>query len=99
MKVCALLPLQAIVIVVTVAFVQEYRSDKSLEALNDLAPPHTACLRDGSVIDVLAADIVPGDIILLHTGDRVPADLRLIEVGDCEEDGVWLPMRCECAHV
>ncbi len=65
---------------VTVAFVQEYRSDKSLEALNDLAPPNARCLRSGSVVEVLAAEIVPGDVVILATGDRVPADMRLIEV-------------------
>ncbi len=65
---------------VTVAFVQEYRSDKSLEALNDLAPPHARCVRSGAIADVIASEIVPGDIVVLATGDRVPADMRLIEV-------------------
>lgn len=65
-------------IVVTVAFVQEYRSEKSLEELNKLVPPTCRCLRNGEIQIFLARSLVPGDIVILETGDRVPADLRLI---------------------
>lgn len=70
----------------TVAFVQEYRSEKSLEALNKLVPPMCNCLRNGQTESFLARNIVPGDIILLTTGDRVPADLRLFEAIDLSID-------------
>lgn len=76
----------AIIIVVTVAFVQEYRSEKSLEELNKLVPPACHCMRDGRCENFLARQLVPGDIVLLHVGDRVPADLRLFEVIDLEID-------------
>ncbi len=69
----------AVSIVGTVAFVQEYRSEKSLAALKVLVPPHSTCLRDGFTNDILASDLVPGDLILLQAGDRIPADCRLIE--------------------
>ncbi|XP_055891043.1 calcium-transporting ATPase type 2C member 1-like isoform X1 [Biomphalaria glabrata] len=69
----------AIIIVVTVAFVQEYRSEKSLEALTKLVPPKCHCLRDGHMMTFLAQDLVPGDIIHISIGDRVPADIRLFE--------------------
>ncbi|CAH0730010.1 unnamed protein product, partial [Brenthis ino] len=72
----------AIMIVVTVAFVQEYRSEKSLEELNKLVPPSCNCLREGSLEHFLARNLVPGDIIHLNVGDRVPADLRLYESTD-----------------
>ncbi|NXS53880.1 AT2C2 ATPase, partial [Brachypteracias leptosomus] len=72
----------AVLIVVTVAFIQEYRSEKSLEELNKLVPPECNCLRDGKLQHLLARELVPGDIIYLSVGDRVPADLRLIEVTD-----------------
>ncbi len=48
---------QAIVIVVTVAFVQEYRSEKSLEALNKLVPYGCHCIRDGRIDDLPAAEL------------------------------------------
>ncbi|XP_030313553.1 calcium-transporting ATPase type 2C member 2 [Calypte anna] len=72
----------AVLIVVTVAFIQEYRSEKSLEELNKLVPPECNCLREGKLQHLLARELVPGDIIFLSVGDRVPADLRLIEVTD-----------------
>ncbi|GAB0195454.1 calcium-transporting ATPase type 2C member 2 [Grus japonensis] len=72
----------AALIVVTVAFIQEYRSEKSLEELNKLVPPECNCLREGKLQHLLARELVPGDIIYLSVGDRVPADLRLIEVTD-----------------
>ncbi|KAI8366229.1 PMR1-type calcium-transporting P-type ATPase [Blakeslea trispora] len=68
----------AIMIVVTVAFVQEYRSEKSLEALNKLVPHHCHLVRDGQISDTLANDLVPGDIVHFGVGDRIPADCRLI---------------------
>ncbi|NWW35672.1 AT2C2 ATPase, partial [Panurus biarmicus] len=72
----------AVLIVVTVAFIQEYRSEKSLEELNKLVPPECNCLREGKLQHLLARELVPGDIIYLSVGDRVPADLRLLEATD-----------------
>lgn len=72
----------AIVIVVTVAFVQEYRSEKSLEELNKLVPPQCHCYREGRVENFLARELVPGDVVFLNVGDRVPADLRLYDAND-----------------
>lgn len=77
---------QAIIIVVTVAFVQEYRSEKSLEQLNKLVPPTCRCLRNGSVETFLAKLLVPGDVVLLSSGDRVPADVRLFDCNDLQID-------------
>ncbi|XP_066929181.1 calcium-transporting ATPase type 2C member 1-like [Clytia hemisphaerica] len=69
----------AVIIVVTVAFIQEYRSDQSVAAITKLVPPTCFCLRDGEWVDFLAENLVPGDIISIETGDRVPADVRLFE--------------------
>ncbi|KAI9912868.1 hypothetical protein PsorP6_005874 [Peronosclerospora sorghi] len=76
----------AISIVVTVAFVQEYRSEKTLGALKELVPPRCKVLRDGVVSDMLAKDLVPGDVLIVDVGDRVPADARLVEAVDLEVD-------------
>ncbi|XP_041986480.1 calcium-transporting ATPase type 2C member 1 isoform X3 [Aricia agestis] len=76
----------AIIIVVTVAFVQEYRSEKSLEELNKLVPPTCNCLREGSIEHFLARNLVPGDVVHLEVGDRVPADLRLFDTTDLAID-------------
>uniref|UniRef100_T1KI74 P-type Ca(2+) transporter n=1 Tax=Tetranychus urticae TaxID=32264 RepID=T1KI74_TETUR len=76
----------AIFIVVTVAFIQEYKSEKSLEELNKLVPPKCTCLREGNSETFLARNLVVGDIVLLSIGDRVPADIRLIEAVDLAID-------------
>ena len=50
-----------------------------------LPPPlseFVVVVRDGAVVDVMAADLVPGDIVVLDSGSRVPADLRLIDCFD-----------------
>ncbi|KAM0727155.1 Calcium-transporting ATPase type 2C member 1 [Formica fusca] len=76
----------AIIIVVTVAFVQEYRSEKSLEELNKLVPPICHCLREERVETFLARNLIPGDIVYLNIGDRVPADIRIFEATDLAID-------------
>ncbi|KAM4579767.1 calcium-transporting ATPase type 2C member 1 isoform 2-T2 [Odontesthes bonariensis] len=76
----------AIIIVVTVAFVQEYRSEKSLEELGKLVPPECHCIREGNLEHLLARDLVPGDTVCLSVGERVPADLRLFEASDLSVD-------------
>ncbi|XP_045464748.1 calcium-transporting ATPase type 2C member 1 isoform X4 [Harmonia axyridis] len=76
----------AIVIVVTVAFVQEYRSEKSLQELTKLVPPSCHCLREGTPDSFLARELVPGDVVILNVGDRVPADVRLCEATDLNID-------------
>ncbi|XP_056122152.1 calcium-transporting ATPase type 2C member 1 [Rhinichthys klamathensis goyatoka] len=76
----------AIIIVVTVAFVQEYRSEKSLEELGKLVPPECHCVREGRLEHLLARELVPGDTVCLSVGERVPADLRLFEALDLTVD-------------
>ncbi|KAI8811154.1 hypothetical protein BJ742DRAFT_798398 [Cladochytrium replicatum] len=76
----------AIIIVVTVAFVQEYRSEQSLEALNQLVPHYCTCVRDSQTQTMLATELVCGDIVKFTAGDRIPADIRLITAFDVEVD-------------
>jgi len=68
----------AIIIVVTVGFIQEYRSEKTLEKLKKLVPPVCVCVRDGRPESFEAKLLVPGDLVTMQTGDRIPADLRLV---------------------
>jgi Ca2+-transporting ATPase len=60
-------------------FVQEFRSEKAVEALKKMVAPTAMVLRNGKEVKIPTCEIVPGDIILLYTGDKVPADARLIE--------------------
>ncbi len=60
--------------------VTEYRGERALEALRAASAPRARVRRGGAVVDVEAASIVPGDVVLLRVGDVVPADLRLTRV-------------------
>jgi P-type Ca2+ transporter type 2C len=64
---------------VFLGFIQEYRAERAIEALRQMAAPTASVFRDGSEVKIPARDLVPGDVILLHTGDRIPADARLLE--------------------
>ena len=87
----------AILIVVAVAFVQEYRSEQSLAELNKLVPHYCHVIRNG-LQTILAIDVVVGDIVRFSTGDRIPADIRILECVDLDVDessltGETLPCR------
>lgn len=64
---------------VLLGFVQEYRAERAIEALRQMAAPTATVLREGQEVEIPAQDLVPGDVIILRTGDKIPADARLIE--------------------
>ncbi|KAK9467916.1 hypothetical protein V1512DRAFT_260351 [Lipomyces arxii] len=76
----------AILIVVTVGFVQEYRSEKSLEALTRLVPHHAHLVRGKTTSTVMATNLVPGDLVIFSVGDRIPADVRITKAVDLQID-------------
>jgi magnesium-transporting ATPase (P-type) len=61
-----------------IGFVQEGKAEKSMEAIRQMLAPHAHVIRDGLRFSIDAAELVPGDIVLLEAGDKVPADLRLL---------------------
>jgi len=64
---------------VFLGFIQEYRAERAIEALREMAAPTASVLRDGAEVKIPARELVPGDVVILHTGDRIPADGRLLE--------------------
>ena len=70
----------AIVIVnALVGFFQEYRAERAVNALRSMTAPHSRVIRDGRAVNIPAAEVVPGDILLLEAGDIVAADAHLLE--------------------
>lgn len=78
--------LGAVVINAILGFVQEGRAESALDPIRAMLAPRASVHRDGRLIEVNAAELVPGDVVRLVSGDRVPADLRLIEVRDLRID-------------
>ncbi|TPX36280.1 hypothetical protein SmJEL517_g01646 [Synchytrium microbalum] len=76
----------SITLFVPVAFVQEYQSEKSLEALNKLVPHSCHVIRSGRSLNMMASELVPGDLVVFGTGDRIPADIRIALAVDLEID-------------
>src|ERR1051326_151926 len=78
------LPYEAIAILAVVllnaimGYIQEARAESAVAALRQMSAAHAHVLRDGERRSVAAAEIVPGDIIIIEEGDTVPADARLV---------------------
>jgi Ca2+-transporting ATPase len=64
---------------VGLGFIQEYRAERAIEALREMAAPTATVLRDGQEVEVSGRELVPGDVTILITGDKIPADIRLME--------------------
>ncbi|MBI5664564.1 MAG: cation-transporting P-type ATPase [Nitrospirae bacterium] len=73
----------AIVVVIFInalfTFIQEYRTEKAVEALKKLLPFNVKVSRAGETREIRAEHLAPGDLIMLSEGDKVPADARVIE--------------------
>jgi len=70
----ALLLSSAILVVMAITFVQERRTERTLDALRDLSSPRALAIRDGEPIRIAGKDVVPDDLIVVSEGDRIPAD-------------------------
>lgn len=79
-----MLPIGIAVILVIVingifSFIQEYRTEKTLEEMRKLIPQKVKVIRDKIIKDIYSEDLVIGDLIILNEGHKIPADLRIIE--------------------
>jgi Ca2+-transporting ATPase len=82
----AALILAIVVLNGVLGFVQNYRAQRGIEALARLSAPSVQVLRDGHPRTLEAADLVPGDVVLLAEGDRIAADGRLLRAHDLRVD-------------
>ena len=67
-------------------FVQDYNAEKTIEALQQMASPHSKVIRDGKEVEISSIDIVPDDVLLLESGDMVTADCNVLEAFHLEVD-------------
>lgn len=82
----ALMLLGFVLVVMSITFVQERRTENSLDALRDLSSPRALVIRSGAPLRIAGRELVRGDIVLLAEGDRVPADIRLVESSNLMAD-------------
>jgi len=75
----AIVIMSIVVVNAMLGLYQEGKAEKALESLKKMASPTAKVLRDGKTQEIPAAQLVPGDVVILETGDIIPADLRLVE--------------------
>ena len=84
--------------IISIDVIQEWKTDKTLNALKDLSAPHITVLRDGKETVIASADLVPGDVMFVAEGIKIPADAEVIRAADlCVDEssltgeavGVW----------
>ena len=79
------LPYEAIAILAVVllnaimGYIQQSRAEQAIAALRQISAAHANVIREGERRNIAAAEIVPGDIVLIEEGDTIPADARLIQ--------------------
>jgi Ca2+-transporting ATPase len=83
-----------------IGFVQEAKAEKAIEALAQTMAAKATVVRAGKKQEVPAAELVPGDLVLLRSGDKVPADIRLVrsrdlQVAEAALTGESLPVQKE----
>lgn len=69
-----------------IGFVQEGRAEAALEAIRGMISARASVMRDGRRVTITAAEVVPGDLLLLEAGDRVAADVRLVKARNLRID-------------
>ena len=93
-----------VVLNAVLGFVQEAGAERAVLALRTAIHPTASVIREGREREVLAADVVPGDLLVLREGDRVAADARvavreMLELDESALTGESLPVRKACASV
>lgn len=84
--------------IISIDVIQEWKTDKTLNALKDLSAPHVTVIRDGKEQTIASADLVPGDLMMIYEGGKIPADGAVLKCNDLcvdessltgEAEGVW----------
>jgi Ca2+-transporting ATPase len=78
-RVDALVIVAIVILNGALGLVQQFRAERALDRLRELAAPTALVVREGTPKRIAAAELVPGDLLEVHAGDRVPADARVFE--------------------
>lgn len=72
--------------VASITFIQEWKTEKTMNALKDLTSPKVNTLRNGKNILIKSIELVPGDVVFLSEGERIPADCIVLEPSNFSVD-------------
>ena len=84
--------------IISIDVIQEWKTDKTLNALKDLSAPHVKVIRNGHELTIASVDLVPDDLMMVYEGVKIPADGIVIKCSDLcvdessltgEAEGVW----------
>lgn len=75
-----------VIAIAAVGFLNEYKAEKTVEALRKLVAQKARVRRDGKEIEIDAKNLVPGDLVILEEGQKVPADMRLAKIVELRAD-------------
>lgn len=84
--------------IISIDIIQEWKTDKTLNALKDLSAPQVTVVRDGEQKVIASVDLVPGDLMMIHEGVKVSADGIVVKCNALcidessltgEAEGVW----------
>ena len=87
-----------VICMIGIEVIQEWKTDKTLNALKDLSAPHITVIRDGKETIIASVDLVPGDLMMIAEGVKIPADGEVLKCSDLcvdessltgEAEGVW----------
>ncbi len=89
-----------IVVAISVLFslFQEFRAERAVRAIKDLIPANARVKRNGQIIQIPVAEVVPGDLLVLEAGDKIPADARVVECFELAVDNSALTGESEPSH-
>jgi len=73
-------------VMIGIDLAQQWKTGRTLQALQDLSAPRVAVWRGGALQDIASADLVPGDLMQLHEGVKVPADGVILQCSDLRAD-------------
>jgi len=68
--------------IISIDVIQEWKTDKTLNALKDLSAPHVTVIRDGKEQTIASCDLVPGDLMMIYEGVKIPADGIVLKCND-----------------
>ncbi|KAM5131993.1 potassium-transporting ATPase alpha chain 2-like [Mantella aurantiaca] len=82
----AIILIAVVVMTALFAYYQEAKSTNIMAGFKNMVPQQALVLRDGKRIELLAENLVVGDIVYIKGGDKIPADLRMLESQGCKVD-------------